>query len=133
MVRRTGIAATLLLAMLAVGCEGPTGPAGPEGAEGQQGQQGPEGPQGPAGELVVHVRTATVAADGTAVVVFPGLQIRTTIVNCWISDTGEAWLKVGTDIDGLVCGAGDFAGNLEVALLGGVPGWMFLATAVSGG
>lgn len=124
MLRRTGIAATLLGVMLVTSCEGPTGPEGP---------QGPAGPQGPPSELVVQLRTATIDGDGLARVVFPKFQVETTIVNCWLSNTGEAWLLVGTDINGPVCGAGNLADALEVVLLGGVPGWIFMATAVSNG
>lgn len=131
---RMAIALLLIAALSVLGCEGDTGPMGPKGDQGEQGEKGDPGERGEKGDpgkVTMHVRTATVQGDGTASVTFHGLQIESTIVNCWLSETSAGpWLKIGMDLDGPTCGAGNDGGDLFVVLLDGVPGWVFMATAI---
>ena len=76
-----------------------------------------------------------IASDGTAALLFLGLQVETTVLNCWISETvAGPWLSVATDVlTGLACGASNSGSDLFVLLIGGPPGWQFLATVVTTG
>jgi len=47
--KRSILAAMVLLVTACEGAVGPMGPAGPQGSTGAQGTQGPQGPQGPQG------------------------------------------------------------------------------------
>lgn len=127
----------LTVTLVFVGCEGPTGPEGPQGPSGSQGlagQQGPQGPQGDPGAADVLVQSTTVEEDGTALLVFANAQVENSVVTCWLSDTSAGpWFKVGTDLEGPSCAAGNGGGNLGVFLIGSPPGWIFMATVVTGG
>ena len=76
-----------------------------------------------------------IAADGSALLTFVGLQVENTVVTCWMSDnTAGPWLAIATDLaSGVSCGVSNMGSNLGVAIIGGVPGWWFLATAAAGG
>lgn len=118
-----------LLGLMA--CEGPMGPVGPQGPAGPQ---GPVGPQGPPGPTNVHVRSGTVGSDGFAEVTFEGLQVESSLVNCWLSDEPNGpWLKVGTDFDGPRCAARNSDDDMVVAVRNAPADWHFMATAVTGG
>ena len=121
------IAAVLLMAIAA--CEGDAGPTGPPGPTGPAGPAGPEGPPGASAE--VQSQMVQIAADGTAAVTFAGLQAESAVVTCWVSDnTGGPWLGIATDtFSEVACGTLNSGANLDVVLIGGVPGWWFMATA----
>ena len=118
------VAAVLLLAI--AGCEGDPGPTGPAGPAGPA---GPEGPPGASAEI--QSQMVQIATDGTAVVTFAGLQAESAVVTCWVSDnTGGPWLGIATDtFSEIACGTDNVGPDLDVILIGGVPGWWFMATA----
>lgn len=126
------LAAAAAMFMIA-GCSGDAGPAGPTGIQGPTGPTGPQGPQGASAE--VSSQMIQIAGDGTAVLLFPALQVETTVLNCWIASTAAGpWLSVATDLlSGLSCGASNSGPDLFVLLIGGPPGWQFLATVVTTG
>lgn len=118
----------ILLPLALLACTGDQGPMGPQGP---QGPEGPEGPPGPGSTMFV--QTATVGSDGSAEVSFPGLQVESSLVNCWLSDEPDGpWSKIGTDIDGPQCGARNSGNDMLVRIAGAPPGWHFMVTAVTG-
>ena len=127
------MAAVLLLVLAGCsgddGATGPTGPAGPTGATGLEGATGPEGPPGASAE--VQSQMIQIGTDGSAGLNFTGLQVESTVVTCWMSDsTGGPWLAIASDVSAnIACGTLDSGPDLLVLLIGGVPGWWFLATA----
>jgi len=73
--------------------------------------------------------------NGDGALRFTGLQVESTVVTCWISDsTAGPWLGIATDLgSGLSCGVSNSGSDLLVVLIGGAPGWWFLATAAAAG
>ena len=116
-----------LLLLVLAGCSGDTGPTGPAGAT------GPDGPPGAPAE--VQSQMIMIGTDGSAGLTFDGLQVENTVVTCWISDnTGGPWLAIAADTSsGIACATADIGSDLGVLLIGGIPGWWFLATAAAGG
>ena len=117
----------ILLLGVFIGCEGSAGPTGPSGP---QGPTGPQGPQGQAAQFFFG--TVIIDASGAATIIFPGLQVETSVVNCYIaSRMAGPWLKVGNDLAGPFCGSGNLASGMFVAVFDAPPGWWFLATAAA--
>lgn len=110
-------ATAILLALMTVACEGPVGPTGPAGPQGPQGPigstgpqgapgtaglPGPVGPAGPSGAPGARRTdlTATIASDGSADVIVPGVthvSNRPPLMSCYITNqtTLPTWLVVG--------------------------------------
>jgi hypothetical protein len=68
------------------------------------------------------------------VISFTNAQVETSVVNCYISDSTQGpWLKVALDTNpnfaGTSCGVMNSGSSMRVALINGIPGWWFLATA----
>ncbi len=124
-------AAALLLVLAA--CSGDTGPTGPGGPQGPVGPAGPQGPQGASAD--VQSQMVQLDASGDGVLRFVGFQVESTVVTCWMSDTPAGpWLGIATDVgSGISCGVSNSGSDLLVILIGGVPGWWFLATAAAAG
>lgn len=134
---------TLLALLLLVACEGPmgpqgdTGPAGPAGPTGSPGAQGPQGPAGPQGAPGPGTRVAllaTVAGDGTAVVVLPA-AIGTTppSVTCFLGDGSGAFIQIadgGENTTDPLCGIGLVSGRWNAAIIRAPVGWTALFVVV---
>ena len=75
-----------------------------------------------------------IAGEGTAELTFAGFQVESTVVTCWMSDNPSGpWLGVATDTySEIACGTNNDGTDLFVGLIGGLPGWWFMATAAAG-
>jgi hypothetical protein len=133
--KRSVVAATVLLVTACEGPIGPAGPAGPTGAQGPQGLTGPQGPQGPAapGTKLVAVGQSNVTT-GLAFYDFPPAVSPTNlpVVTCWTAPTqGGPYLSLSTDTGaGVSCGLGTAPGTNTIrAAAQTAPGWwvMFIA------
>ncbi len=80
-------------------------------------------------------RFSPALVERATVLRFTGLQVESTVVTCWISDsTAGPWLGISTDTSaGISCGVVNSGSDLLVLLVGGIPGWWFLATAAAAG
>jgi hypothetical protein len=76
---------------------------------------------------------ALIGPDGSAELVFAGLQVEDTVVACWTSDTREGpWFSIATDVTyGLSCLATNVGPDLVIEIIGALPGWWFLATVAA--
>ena len=126
--RHPGRFGVLILVALLAACEGAAGPTGPTGAT------GPAGPQGPAGPGTRYTSTAIVGSSGSASIQLPaeaGTSIDPPVVSCYISDTGNTWLVVATDVgSGLSCGLVWSNNRLNLRVIGAPSGWLFRGVAV---
>lgn len=112
--------AALVLALSVAACEGPVGPEGPQGPE------GPPGPRGPAAEVDVVQAEGTIPSTGGVAIRFAGFTLSLATVNCWISETGQQWIKVAFDTStSVACGARQEGSDLIVSMLGPA-GWRYL-------
>jgi hypothetical protein len=133
MIRKLALVLSVLAFTACSGDAGPTGPAGPAGPAGPTGAIGPQGPAGLDSSVIWG--TEVIDGAGNAVLTATNVQVETSVINCYTSDSlAGPWLVVATDVgSGLACGAQNSGANLAVALVGGVPGWFFLVTLVSVG
>ena len=130
------IAATATIFVL-FACEGPMGPEGPQGPPGPQGVHGIQGPQGPPGlpgiSPVALTYRGTLDARGDGGARFTNTYLRSSIVNCWVSQNGNAWLQIAIDTNGNAatsCGAVQSGNDLIVAVVGAPPRWQFIIVVV---
>ena len=130
---KRSVFSTAAALLFVAGCSGDIGPTGPGGPQGPIGPTGPQGPQGASAEI--QSQMVLIGSGGTAVLRFTGLQVASSVVTCWISDsTAGPWLGISTDTSaGISCGVVNSGSDLLVLLVGGIPGWWFLATAAAAG
>lgn len=130
--RHLTLGTAAVLALFA--CEGPMGPEGPQGPQGPQGVQGPQGSQGVPGvspSALLYRGTLDSVGEGGAI--FSNTYLTRSIVNCWISQDGIAWLQLATDTNGeagAACGALQNGTSLSVAIVGAPPRWRFIIVVV---
>src|SRR5690606_22299475 len=108
------------LALVLTACEGPMGPEGPPGEDGP-------------GTRITYA--GRLDAFGEALVSLPA-QAGTTqnppVVSCYISDSSAGpYIVIATDTSsGIVCGLGDSAGTLAVAIAGAPSNWYYRISVV---
>ncbi len=122
---RAILAAFVLSAILA-GCEGPVGPQGPIGPP------GPQGPQGPPAQA--RFEQGTIPSNGEVAVVFSNVNVNNAVVDCWISNRSDVWVKITTRSSRLACGVIQEGSDLAVVLIArGLRGWRYLIVVMTGG
>ena len=135
--RKLSIVFAVLTALTLAACSGDVGPTGPAGAPGTIGPAGPQGPPGLDGTSAsISFGIATIDSTGEAMLTATNAQIETTVLNCYTSDSMSGpWLVVadGLSATNQFCGASNVGADLSVTLIGGIPGWFFLATIVTVG
>ncbi len=122
----------LILSALAFGaCSGDAGPTGPAGPAGPAGPQGPPGLPGVSASISWGM--VTLDAGGGGVITFTGAQVNSSVITCYTSSSASGpWIVVAVDfVFGQSCGASNSGSDLVVIMINGVPGWFFLATAVT--
>lgn len=122
----------LVLSVLAlVACSGDAGPTGPAGVAGPAGPQGPPGLPGVSASISWGM--VTLDASGGGVITFTGAQVTSSVITCYTSSSSAGpWLVVALDfVFGQSCGALNSGSDLLVIMINGVPGFFFLATAVT--
>ena len=110
------------LLLLLIACEGPVGPEGPPGPQGERGETGPSA------QSVSY--TGRLDDEGTGGVSIEDTHIQDIAANCWMSQRGEVWLLLGTDLDGPTCGAIQDGNDLVIAIVDGVPDWHYLIVVI---